>query len=72
MCKYSEAFADFKHALELQPEYEVARRNLEVARERRAKQMDSVAARGEAPIYRTDAPAVSGADASGASSTSIS
>ena len=45
--------------------------------------MDSVAARGallyerrasggEAPIYRTDAPAVSGADASGASSTSIS
>jgi len=83
MCKYSEAFADFEHALELQPEYEVARRNLEVARERRAKQMDSVAARGaqlyerrasggEAPIYRTDAPAVSGADASGASSTSIS
>ena len=83
MCKYSEAFADFEHALELQPDYDVARRNLEVARERRAKQMDSVAARGaqlyerralggEAPIYRTDAQAVSGADASGASSTSIS
>ena len=88
MCKYSEAFADFEHALELQPEYEVARRNLDVAHERRAKQMDSAAARGaqlyerrasggEAPIYLTDAPAVSGAacgaaDASGASSISIS
>jgi tetratricopeptide (TPR) repeat protein len=59
MCKYSEAFADFEHALELQPEYEVARRNLEVARERRAKQMDSVAARG-AQLYERRA---SGGDA---------
>jgi len=64
MSKYTEAFADFEQALALYPEYEVARRNLEVAREQRDKEVDGAAARanlyarrasgGEAMIYRND------------------
>ena len=52
MGKLTSAFEDFEHALEIQPEYEVARRNLEVAREQKAKEEEGAAQRAQMYVRR--------------------
>ena len=62
MGKYDEACTNFERAIALHPEYEVAARNLVVAKEQQAKEVDGAAKRaqlyarrasgGEAMMYR--------------------